>query len=96
MIKVPKLPPLTTALRFPVGSLLDRINTVVPRYLARDHRDDIIGEMALAVYEGSKKCILSAAFRSSCKLDTGAIMTNTKRFLSMCRYLTVRVSEAST
>jgi hypothetical protein len=31
---------------------LDRINAVVPRYLARDHRDDIIGEMALAVYEG--------------------------------------------
>jgi hypothetical protein len=39
-------------LRFPVGSLLDRINTAVPRHLARDHRDDVIGEMALAVYEG--------------------------------------------
>lgn len=47
-----KLPPLTTALRFPIGSLLDRINAVVPRYLARDHRDDVIGDMVLAVYEG--------------------------------------------
>jgi hypothetical protein len=50
--KPPKLPPLTTALRFPVGSLLDRINAFVPRYLSRDHRDDVIGEMVLAVYEG--------------------------------------------
>jgi hypothetical protein len=50
--KPPKLPPLTTVLRFPVGSLLDRINAVVPRYLSRDHRDDVIGEMVLAVYEG--------------------------------------------
>jgi hypothetical protein len=49
---IPKLPPLTTALRFPIGSLLDRINAVVPRYLARDHRDDVIGDMVLAVYEG--------------------------------------------
>jgi hypothetical protein len=47
-----KLLPLTTALRFPVGSLPDRINTAVPRHLARDHRDDVIGEMVLAVYEG--------------------------------------------
>lgn len=47
-----KLPPLTAALRFPLGSLLDRINAVVPRHLSRDHRDDVIGEMALAVYEG--------------------------------------------
>lgn len=52
LIKAPKLPPLTTALRFPAGSLLDRINSVVPRYLPRDHRDDVIGEMVLAVYEG--------------------------------------------
>jgi hypothetical protein len=50
--KPAKLPRLTAALRFPIGSLLDRINAVVPRHLARDHRDDVIGEMALAVYEG--------------------------------------------
>jgi hypothetical protein len=49
---LPKLPPLTAVLRFPIGSLLDRINAVVPRHLSRDHRDDVIGEMALAVYEG--------------------------------------------
>jgi hypothetical protein len=47
VVKVTKLPPLTIALRFPVGSLLDRINAVVPRHLARDHRDDVIGEMGL-------------------------------------------------
>jgi hypothetical protein len=52
VIKAPKLRPLTTALHFPVGSLLDRINAAVPRHLPRDHRDDVIGEMALAVYEG--------------------------------------------
>ena len=52
MIKAPKLQPLTTALRFPAGSLLDRINAVVPRHLSRNHRDDVIGEMILAVYEG--------------------------------------------
>jgi hypothetical protein len=51
-IKVPKLPPLIADLHFPAGSILDRINAVVPRHLARDHRDDVIGEMALAVYEG--------------------------------------------
>jgi len=50
--KALKLPPLTTALHFPIGTLLDRINAVVPRHLSRDHRDDVIGEMALAVYEG--------------------------------------------
>jgi hypothetical protein len=50
--KTPKLSPLTAALRFPIGSLLDRINAVVPRHLPRDHRDDVIGEMAVAVYEG--------------------------------------------
>lgn len=50
--KQAKLPPLTAALRFPIGSLLDRINAIVPRHLSRDHRDDVIGEMALAVYEG--------------------------------------------
>jgi hypothetical protein len=50
--KLPKLPPLTAALRFPIGGLLYRTNAVVPRYLSRDHRDDVIGEMALAVYEG--------------------------------------------
>jgi hypothetical protein len=49
---VSKLPPLSAALRFPVGSLLDRINAVIPQHLSRDHRDDVIGEMALAVYEG--------------------------------------------
>jgi hypothetical protein len=52
VIKAPKLQPLTTALRFPAGSLLDRINAVVPRHLSRNHRDDVIGEMILAVYEG--------------------------------------------
>jgi hypothetical protein len=46
------LPPISFALRFPLGSLLDRINVVVPRHLPRDHRDDVIGEMALAIYEG--------------------------------------------
>jgi hypothetical protein len=49
---IPKLAPPTTVLRFSLGSLLDRINSSVPRHLARDHRDDVIGEMALAVYEG--------------------------------------------
>jgi hypothetical protein len=39
-------------LRFPVGSLLDRINAAASRHLARDHRDDMIGQMVLAVYEG--------------------------------------------
>lgn len=50
--RLPKLPPLVTALHFPVGSLLDRINAVVPRHLPRDHRDDVIAEMVLAIYEG--------------------------------------------
>jgi hypothetical protein len=51
-ITIPKLPPISFALRFPPGSLLDRINAAVPRHLPRDHRDDVIGEMALAVDEG--------------------------------------------
>ena len=62
--KAPKLPPLTAALRFPIGSLLDRINAVVPRHLARDHRDDVIGETALAVYEGRlQECDLDRRVR---------------------------------
>ncbi|MGJ5136863.1 hypothetical protein ACQR1V_02655 [Bradyrhizobium oligotrophicum] len=54
-VKTPRrrvLAPLTAALRFPLNSLLDRINRAVPRHLARDHRDDVIGEIALAIYEG--------------------------------------------
>jgi hypothetical protein len=41
-----------TALHFPAGSILDRINAVVPRHLSRDHRDDAIADMELAVCEG--------------------------------------------
>lgn len=52
-ILVQKLPPLVTALHFPAGSILDRISAVVPRHLARDHRDDVIADMALAISEGS-------------------------------------------
>jgi hypothetical protein len=50
--RLPKLPRLIAALHFPIGSLLDRINAVVPRHLTRDHRDDVVGEMALAIYDG--------------------------------------------
>jgi hypothetical protein len=50
--RLPKLPALITALRFPAGSILDRINAVVPRHLSRDHRDDVIAEMVLAICEG--------------------------------------------
>jgi hypothetical protein len=52
VIKAPKLPPLITALHFPAGSILDRISAVVPRHLSRDHRDDVIADMVLAIYEG--------------------------------------------
>jgi hypothetical protein len=37
------------------SQLIDRINAVVPRTLPRDMRDDIIGEMTLAVIEGRLK-----------------------------------------
>ena len=30
----------------------DCINAAVPRHLSRDHRDDVIADMVLAIYEG--------------------------------------------
>jgi hypothetical protein len=54
-IAAPTLPALVTARHFPAGSLLDRINAVVPRHLPRDHRDDVIADMVLAIYEGQLK-----------------------------------------
>jgi hypothetical protein len=50
--KPAKLPPLTAVRHFPMGSLLDRISVVVPRHLARDHRDDTIADMVEAVLNG--------------------------------------------
>ena len=49
---IKSLPPLIVALHYPAGTILDRINAVVPRHLSRDHRDDVIGDMAHAVQEG--------------------------------------------
>jgi hypothetical protein len=39
-------------LRLPPGSLMERLVALLPKNLARDHRDDLIGEIALAVFEG--------------------------------------------
>lgn len=38
--------------RSSAGMLLDRISHAVPSHLAGDHRDDVISDMSLAVYEG--------------------------------------------
>jgi len=40
------------ALSFPTGSLMERLVALLPTNLARDHRDDLISEIALAIYEG--------------------------------------------
>jgi hypothetical protein len=64
--RLAKLPRLTIALHFSTGTLLDRINTVVPRSLSLDHRDDVIGEMAwLFMRGGSTRQISSGAYASS-------------------------------
>jgi hypothetical protein len=38
------------SLRFPHGSLMERLVALLPKNLARDHRDDLIGEIAMAVF----------------------------------------------
>lgn len=44
--------PAPASLRFPPGSLMERLVALLPKNLARDHRDDLISEIALAVFEG--------------------------------------------
>jgi hypothetical protein len=44
--------PAPASLRFPPGSLMERLVALLPKNLARDHRDDLIGDIAMAVFEG--------------------------------------------
>jgi hypothetical protein len=39
-------------LRLPVGSLMERLVALLPKNLARDHRDDLISDIAMLVFEG--------------------------------------------
>lgn len=40
------------ALRLPAGSLMERLVALLPKNLARDHRDDLISEIAMVVFGG--------------------------------------------
>jgi len=42
----------SASLRFPPGSLMERLVALLPKKLARDHRDDLIGDIAMVVFEG--------------------------------------------
>jgi len=44
--------PTSASLRLPHGSLMERLVALLPKNLARDHRDDLIGDIAMVVFEG--------------------------------------------
>ena len=62
------------SLSFPPGSLMERLVVLLPKNLARDHRDDLISEIALAAFEGrvlepDLEAHLRQLIRSSFKVD---------------------------